>query len=41
VANGTSKVFKILPAQADPFTGQVTITHSVTSTVTYKMYPLD
>jgi hypothetical protein len=41
VANGTSQVFKILPAQADPLTGDVTITHSVTGTVTYKMYPRD
>lgn len=41
VANGTSQVFKILPAQADPLTGDVTVTHTVTSTVTYKMYPLD
>lgn len=40
VANGTSKVFKILPVQADKNTGLVTITHSVTSTVTYKLYPL-
>jgi hypothetical protein len=41
VANGTSQVFKILPAQADPTTGDVTVTHSVTSTVTYKMHPRD
>lgn len=41
VTNGTSKAFKILPAQANPTTGEVTITHSVTSTVTYKMYPRD
>jgi len=41
VANATSRVFKILPAQADPVTGQVTIGHTVTATVTYKMYPLD
>lgn len=40
VTNATSKVFKILPNQADPTTGLVTITHSVTSTVTYKLYPL-
>lgn len=37
----TSRIFKILPQQADPTTGLVTITHSVTSTVTYKMYPRD
>lgn len=40
VTNGTSKIFKIVPLQADPTTGQVTITHSVTTTVTYKLYPL-
>lgn len=39
VPNGTSKVFKITPAMADPVNG-VTITHSVTATVTYKLYPL-
>lgn len=41
VANATSKIFKITPAMADPVTGLVTITHSVTATVTYKMYPRD
>lgn len=41
VAAGTSQVFKVLPAQADPVTGDVTFTHSVTNTVTYKMYPRD
>ena len=41
VANATSKIFKITPSMADPVTGLVTITHSVTTTVTYKMYPLD
>lgn len=40
VTNGTSQIFKIHPLQADPTTGNVTITHSVTSTVTYKLYPL-
>lgn len=40
VTNATSKIFKILPSQADLTTGLVTITHSVTSTVTYKLYPL-
>lgn len=39
VTNATSKVFKILPSQADPVTGLVTLTHSVTPTVTYKMTP--
>lgn len=41
VTNATSKIFKIHPSMADPISGQVTITHSVTATVTYKMYPLD
>jgi len=40
VTNGTSKIFKILPLQADPTTGQVTVTHSFTTSVTYKLYPL-
>jgi hypothetical protein len=40
VAAGTSRFFKILPQQADPTTKVVTITHSVTTTVTYKMTPL-
>lgn len=40
VAAGASKVFKIVPAMLDT-AGLVTITHGVTATVTYKMYPLD
>lgn len=40
VANGTAKVFKITPNMADS-NGVVTVTHSVTTTVTYKLYPLD
>ena len=40
VTNATQKVFYISPAQANPATGLVTVTHSVTSTVTYKLYPL-
>jgi len=40
VTNGTNKIFFISPKQADPITGLVTITHSVTTTVTYKLYPL-
>lgn len=40
VTNATSKIFKIFPQQADTSTGLVTITHSVTTTVTYKLYPL-
>lgn len=37
VANGTNKTFVILPSQANPATGLVTITHSVQTTVTYKL----
>lgn len=40
VVNATNKAFLILPAMADPVTGLVTVTHSVTATVTYKLYPL-
>lgn len=40
VTNGTNKVFYISPKQVDPVSGNVTVTHSVTATVTYKLYPL-
>lgn len=40
VANATSKIIHIKPSQVDPATGLVTITHSVTTTVTFKMYSL-
>lgn len=40
VTNATNKIFYLNPKQADPATGLITITHSVTSTVTYKLYPL-
>lgn len=40
VANGTSQLFLIRPSQVNPATGLVTITHSVTTTVTYKLYSL-
>jgi type IV secretory pathway VirB9-like protein len=40
VVNATSQIFIIKPSQVDPTTGLVTITHSVTATVTYKMYSL-
>lgn len=39
VTNGTSKVFLVKPAQADA-TGVVTVTHSFTTSVTYKLYPI-
>ena len=41
VANGTSQIFHIKPSQVDPSTGLVTIAHSFTTTVTYKMYSLE
>lgn len=41
VTNATSKVFFISTKQVDLATGLVTVTHSVTSTVTYKLYPVD
>lgn len=40
VTNATSKIFKITKEMGDPVTGDVTVTHSVTTTVTYKLYPL-
>ena len=40
VTNATSQVFLIVPAQVNPSTGLVTVTHSVTTTVTYKLFPL-
>lgn len=40
VTNATARVFRIRPEQVNPTTGLVTITHSVTATVTYKLYPL-
>jgi hypothetical protein len=39
VTNATNKVFLIRPEQLNPATGLVTVTHSVTATVTYKLYP--
>lgn len=39
VANGAAKVFVLSPKQVDS-AGKITITHSVTSSVTYKLYPL-
>lgn len=40
VTAGTSKVFLILRDQAVTSTGLVTVTHSVTTTVTYKLFPV-
>lgn len=41
VTNGTSQIYRIRPEQVNPATGLVTITHSVITTVTYKLYPLN
>lgn len=40
VTNATSKTFKLHPRMADPTTGLITITHSVTTTVTYMLFPI-
>lgn len=40
IATGTNKIFFIDPRQLNPTTRVVTVTNSVTSTVTYKLYPL-
>jgi len=40
VANGTSKIFYIEPSQVNPSTGLVTVTHTFTTSVTYKLYNL-
>lgn len=40
VTNATNRAFIIRREQAAPATGLVTVTHSVTSTVTYKLYPV-
>lgn len=39
VTNGTNKVFKLVRQQADA-NGNITITHSLTVGVSYKLYPL-
>jgi hypothetical protein len=41
VANaGASKIFLVRPEQVNPATGLVTVTHTVTASVTYKLYPI-
>ncbi len=40
LVTATNKAFLVTPRMADPITGLVTVTHSVTTTVTYKLYPL-
>lgn len=39
VAAGTSQIFYISPTQVNPSTLVITVTHSFTTTVTYKLYP--
>lgn len=41
LATTVSKVFRIRRDQASPSTGLVTVTHSVTSSVTYQLFPVD
>lgn len=40
VANGTSQIIWVKPSQVDPSTGLVTVAHSFTTSVTYKLYPV-
>ena len=40
VAAGASKVFDLSNLQVDPTTNLITITHSFTTSVTYKLYPV-
>lgn len=40
VVNGTNKVIFIKPGQVNPATGLVTVAHSFTTSVTYKLYPV-
>lgn len=40
VSAGTSQVFYIRPEQVNPATDLVTVTHSVTATVTYQLFPV-
>lgn len=41
ITNGTAQIYIIRPSQVNPSTGVVTITHSVTATVTYELWPLN
>jgi len=40
VTNATSEVFYISPRSVNPTTGQVTVTHSFTTSVTYVLLPI-
>jgi len=39
VTAGTSQIFLISPTQVNPTTLVITVTHTFTTTVTYKLYP--
>lgn len=40
VTNGTTEVMYVSPRRVDPATGNVTVTHSFTTSVTYVLLPL-
>jgi len=40
VPAGAARVIFLRREQAHPWTGLITVTHSVTATVTYKLYPV-
>lgn len=40
LTNGTSQIYVVRPAQADPTTNLVTVKHSFTTSVTYQMWPI-
>jgi hypothetical protein len=40
VTAGAVKIFRLKPEQVTPSTGLITITHSFTTSVTYKLYPV-
>lgn len=40
IITATAQIYVIRPEQVTPATGVVTITHSVTATVTYELWPL-
>jgi hypothetical protein len=40
ITNGTAQIYYLRPEQVNPATNLITITHSVTTTVTYELYPV-
>lgn len=40
ITNGTAQIYYIRPEQVNPTTGLITVTHSVTPTVTYELWPV-